>query len=319
LPATHPGADRDAFDEKRANSKSIIASNLLPSIRDRARFLVERVLSPAKPSLCGDRGYALITGASQGLGRAFAHQYAQRGSDLVLVALPRSGLPEVAREVERRYGVRAVPYETDLTAPHSVERLSQWIAAQHIPLAALVNNAGVGYNSKFEDSTLRENESCILLNNLALIKITRLMLPELKRHPRAHILNVASLAAFFPMPYMSVYAPTKTFILNFSLALRQELDGTSVSVSVLCPNGIRTNAEARNKIARHGLIADLTCLDPDEVARCAVRGVLSQKAVIVPGLLNQAIAAAGRIAPRPLVRAVVSAFWGKTARAPATA
>lgn len=265
------------------------------------------------------RGYALITGASQGLGRAFAHQYARRGMDLVMVALSRSGLPEVARDVARRYGVRAAPYETDLTEPHSVERLARWIATQQIPLTALVNNAGVGYNSTFEDSTLSENESCILLNNLALIKITRLMLPELKRHPEAHILNVASLAAFFPMPFMSVYAPTKTFILHFSLALRQELKDTSVSVSVLCPNGIRTNAECKRKIERHGLIADLTCLDPEEVAQYAVREAVARRAVIVPGLLNQAIAAASRLAPRSLVSAVVSALWGKTARQQAMA
>jgi len=178
----------------------------------------------------------------------------------------------------------------------------------------LINNAGVGYNSRFEDSTLRENESCILLNNLALVKLTRLAMPELKRHGQAFVLNVASLAAFFPMPFMPVYAPSKSFILNFSLALREEMRDSTISVSVLCPNGIRTNPACRKKIAGHGLAARLTCMDAEQVAFCAIRHMLEGKGVIVPGFLNRALATASRFAPRSAVSAVVSAFWGKTAR-----
>lgn len=261
-----------------------------------------------------ERPVALVTGASQGLGRAFAEQCARRDMDLVLVALPNSGLPRVAQGIALLYRVQADFIEMDLTEPGNPEALTRWIVSRALKVSLLINNAGVGYNSRFEDSTLTENEACILLNNLALVKITRLLLPELKRRPEAFILNVASMAAFFPMPFMPVYGPSKTFILNFSLALREEMKDTSVSVSVLCPNGIRTNGECRRKIEDHGLIGELVSMDPEQVATCALKGTLAKRAVIVPGVLNQVISLLGRHAPRSIVCPVVSAFYGKTAR-----
>jgi hypothetical protein len=140
------------------------------------------------------------------------------------------------------------------------------------------------------------------------------LLPDLKRHPEAFVLNVASLAAFFPMPFMPVYGPSKTFILNFSLALREEMSDTPVSVSVLCPNGIRTNGECRQKIEAHGLIGKMVSLDPDQVAECAMKGLFAERAVIVPGFVNQVIALVGKYTPRFIVCPVVSTFYGKTAR-----
>ncbi len=257
---------------------------------------------------------ALVTGASQGLGRAFAEECARLGMDLILVALPDSGLAQLAQGLALLYGVQTDYVEMDLAAPGSPEALVRWISRRGLSVSVLINNAGVGYNSRFEDSTLGENESCILLNNLALVKITRLLLPELKRHPRAFVLNVASLAAFFPMPFMPVYGPSKTFILNFSLALREEMSDTPVSVSVLCPNGIRTNGECRQKIEAHGLIGRMVSLDPDQVAARALKGLSAGKAVIVPGFINQVIALAGKYTPRFIVCPVVSTFYGKTAR-----
>lgn len=267
-----------------------------------------------KSPICLDEGAALVTGASQGLGRAFSEQCARSGMDLILVALPDSGLPQVAQGIALLYGVQADYVEMDLTEPGNAEALTAWIADKGLSVSMLINNAGVGYNSRFEDSTLHENESCILLNNLALVKITRLLLPELKRHPQSFVLNVASLAAFFPMPFMPVYGPSKTFILNFSLALREEMKGTAVSVSALCPNGIRTNGECRRKIEDHGLIGELVSLNPEQVATRALRGLLAKRAVIVPGFLNQLIGLVGRHAPRSIVCPVVSALYGKTAR-----
>lgn len=258
--------------------------------------------------------YALITGASQGLGLALAEELARLGMGTILVALPESGLVQAAQEIACRYGVRTECLETDLTASSSPEALAQWISDRQLPVSILVNNAGVGYNSRFEDSTLRENETCILLNNLALVKLAHLMLPELRRHRQAFILNVASMAAFFPMPFMPVYAPSKAFILNFSLALREELRGTPVSVSVLCPNGIRTNPSCRARIQASGLAGKLTCMDSEQVAACAVREMLAGRSVIVPGLLNKFVVAVGQLVPRTTVYAVVSTIWGRTAR-----
>lgn len=256
---------------------------------------------------------ALITGASQGLGKAFAAECARRGMDLLLVALADSGLEQVAQELSERYGVRSEWIEMDLTARDSPERLSQWISDLGCPMTTLINNAGVSYNSRFEDSTLQENEACILLNNLALVKITHLLLPELQKRDQAYVLNVASLAAFFPMPFVPVYAPSKAFILYFSLALRQEMLNSSVRVSVLCPNGIRTNPATRRRIEAHGLISKLTCMDAEPVAAYALRQMLAKRAIIVPGFLNKVIRTIGQYAPRRTILGVVSALWGKTA------
>ncbi len=255
------------------------------------------------------RPCALITGASQGLGRALAEECADRGIDLLLVALPNSGMDEVARDLAWRYRVQARTLEIDLTLPESPEAVYRWALEQELPVTILINNAGVGYNSRFEESTMGENERCILLNNLALVKLTHLLLPEMRRYARTHILNVSSLAAFFPMPFMPVYAPSKAFILNFSLALCQEV--RPCRVSVLCPNGIRTNAGCRERIEAGGLAARLTCMDPDEVAAIAVRGMLAGKAIIIPGRLNRFLAGLARVVPRAAVYAVVTAFWGK--------
>jgi hypothetical protein len=110
-----------------------------------------------------------------------------------------------------------------------------------------------------------------------------------------------------------VYGPSKTFILNFSLALRSEMKDTPVSVSVLCPNGIRTNGECQEKIEAHGLIGRLVSMDPDQVAACALKGLFAGKAVVVPGFINQAIAVLGKHTPRSIVCPVVSTFYSKTA------
>lgn len=261
-----------------------------------------------------DSQCALITGGSQGLGLALAHGCARRGMDLMLVALPESGLEQAAQALQRTYGVRCETLAQDLTAPDGPEAVAHWAADLGWPLAYLVNNAGVSYNSRFEDSTLAENEAVILLNNLVTVKLTHLLLPELRKRERAYVLNVASLAAFFPMPYMPVYAPTKAFVLGFSLALRQEMRGTPVSVSVLCPNGLRTRQDARLKIEQHGAIGRFFCMDAAPAAEYALRRTQAGEAIIVPGLPNRILAALSRLVPRAAILSVVSAFWGRTAR-----
>ena len=215
---------------------------------------------------------------------------------------------------EQHHGVHVDRLEMDLAQESGPEALYRWFLSKRVKLFALINNAGIAYHGRFEDSTLFENETCILLNNLATVKITHLLLPELRLSPSACIMNVASLAGFFPMPYMLVYAASKSFVFNFSLALRAELRQTSVSVSVLCPNGMRTNRVCQERIDANGLGARLTCMDPDDVARYAIRKMLQGKAVIVPGVLNQVIGMSSRFVPRSTVYRMASSMWRRTLR-----
>ena len=251
----------------------------------------------------------VITGASQGLGKAFAEECALRGRNLVLAALPDTGLPEVARWIARVHGVRALALEVDLTADDGPARLVRFVEESGLGVDALVNNAGVGFNGRFGDSEPAHNETTIRLNMLAVVALTRALLPELRRRERARVLNVASLAAFFPMPWLPVYSSSKSFVLAFSLALREELRGTGVSVSVVCPNGIRTNRLARELIARQGLAGRLTCQYPEQVAREAMRGLEAGRAVIVPGAVNRFIRFAGGLVPRSIAMGVISRRW----------
>jgi uncharacterized protein len=256
------------------------------------------------------KGCALVTGSSQGLGKAIAEELAGRGMNLVLVALPRTGLPEVAEVIRLSYGIEVTPWEADLTDGDGLRTLVDWINSENLPISLLVNNAGTGYNSLFRESSLEQNDATIELNVLALVRLTHLLLPRLVSRHGAHILNVASLAAYFPMPYMPVYSPSKTFVVNFSLALREELRETGVNVSVLCPNGIRTNSSCRLRIDAQGFAGRITCSYPDEVARYAVGKLLHGRAVIVPGWVNRVLQVVGRLVPRSLVFRVVSHHWG---------
>jgi short-subunit dehydrogenase len=246
--------------------------------------------------------YCLITGASRGLGRALAEECARAGMNLVLVALPGTDLAEAASTLGQRYGVDVRCREIDLTEPDSPDALRSWIGGQRLAVNMLINNAGIGAHGPFSESDLERNRAMISLNISALVQLTQLFLPELMRHPQAYILNVASLAAFYAMPYKPVYAPTKAFVLNFSLALRAELAGTSVTVSVLCPSGIISNEECRKLIAAQGFIGRISCHHPEEVARYALGQTLRNRAVIIPGLLNKVARVIGVFFPLSLTQ-----------------
>ena len=257
---------------------------------------------------------ALITGASQGLGRAFAEECAGRGMALVLVALPGTGLVELTRILERAYQVPIEAVECDLTRPEVPAQLAVRCRARGFDVDTLINNAGVGFTSSFAQSSASQNEATVQLNVAALVRLTQEILPALQEKQRAWILNVASLGAFFPMPSMPVYSSTKVFVLTFSRLLRAELRGSGVRVSALCPNGIRTNRATRELIERQGLAGRLTCRFPDEVARAGLRGLFRGAAVIVPGLANQVLAGASPLVPQGLYMRVISRRWAPAAQ-----
>jgi short-subunit dehydrogenase len=253
---------------------------------------------------------ALITGASQGLGRAFAEECAGRGMSLVLAALPETGLAEVAAVLRRAYQVPIEIVETDLTRPEAPAEIAVRSRARGFEVDTLINNAGVGFTSRFRDSSASQNEATVQLNVAALVRLTQEMLPLLQQQRRAWVLNVASVGAFFPMPSMPIYSSTKTFVVTFSRLLRAEMRGTSVGVSVLCPNGIRTNRATRDMIARQGFAGRLTCRYPDEVARAGLEGLFRGSAMIVPGMANRILIGAAPLVPRGLYMRLISRRWG---------
>jgi short-subunit dehydrogenase len=225
--------------------------------------------------------WALITGASMGLGRAFAMECAGAECGCFWSPCPAAAFPSWPRDSQGTTAskpmARRRPHRTRYPQAASKQNRRQGIG-----IDLLVNNAGIGTVGRFMDHTLEYHEATIELNTLALVRIIRFFLPELRSH-KASILNVASLGAFFPMPTMSIYSATKSFVLRFSLALGKSWE-TRLGVSVLCPNAIRTTEEVNFYIDNLGFIARHACYTADCIARAGLDGVARNQAIIVPEL-----------------------------------
>ncbi|SDM32656.1 hypothetical protein SAMN05421823_11296 [Catalinimonas alkaloidigena] len=242
--------------------------------------------------------FALITGASHGIGLAMAHECARRGLHLLLVALPGSELEDATAELRAAFPHLTVHgFGIDLTEPDAPSRVLAWYRSLDVPLQVLINNAGTGTGGRFERIDWKRYENIMRLNNQALVGMCYQFLPELQTQSEAYLLNMSSLEAFLPLPYKAVYAGSKNFVYGFTLALREELKTSSVSATVICPGSVLTNEEGLERIKAHGAHARIMVMMPDEVARIAIRGLFKKRSVIVPGLLNRSFARLGRVMP----------------------
>jgi uncharacterized protein len=258
---------------------------------------------------------AVITGAGGGLGGAFALQAARQGWNLILVDLPGTGLADLSARLSRMYGVEAEHLEMDLTLEEDRRALARRVNGGSVPVRLLVNNAGTGCQASFDDAPLARLSASVGVNVQATMELTWLLLPLLKRQPRAMIINVASLAAFYPMPAMAVYAATKSFVLSFTLALGAELEGSGVTVSALCPAGMITNRETAEQVRAQGFWGRVTTWEPERVAALALTRARRGAPVIVPGVVNQVLRLVGGLAPRPLVAGLILRRWKRAGQA----
>lgn len=240
--------------------------------------------------------YALITGASQGFGKELASELARRGINLLLVSLPGEGLEDYSIQLRKDYQIEAWHFETDLNTDRSVYDIANW-ALSNYRVFILINNAGIGGSRSFELASTESLESMIHINIRAVTILTRLMLPELKTHKKAYILNVASMASFSPIAYKTIYPASKSFVYSFSRGLHQELKSSGVSVSVIHPGPMKTNAEVTSRIEQQSYIARLGLMSPKMAARVAINGLLHKQAQIVPGLYNKILWLLMKITP----------------------
>jgi uncharacterized protein len=246
------------------------------------------------------RKFALITGASGGIGLHLAEQFAINGYSLVLAARSVPKLEQLAKDLSHKYGVQAIALGADLEALDGAAQLHAEVKARGITLSALVNNAGYGLFGEFKDSKLAPELAMMQLNMNSLVCLSKLFMPDLLV-TRGKLLNVASTAAFQPGPYMAVYYATKSFVLSFSEAIAQELGGTGVTVTALCPGPTASGFQDKADMHASALVRGKRLPTAEEVAIKGFKAFASGQRVYIPGVMNWLMAQSPRFTPRRIV------------------
>ncbi len=244
--------------------------------------------------------YTLITGASKGLGKAFAYECAGRGMNLLLTARSTHLLEPMAEEL-RKKKVRVETHSCDLLDHVAYKKIFDWVKAEGFRVNMLINNAGMGFYGQFEEQPLEKHLEVMHLNVDAMVKMAHEFLNNSDPSQRRYLLNVVSMGAYLPVPYMAIYAASKAFMLSFSNAIRHELRAKNVYVSALCPGGVETEffgpAQMDNIAKRNARFM----MSAAEVAKEGLEGVLRNKMEVVPGFSNKIGAFASKHAPQGLV------------------
>jgi short-subunit dehydrogenase len=244
--------------------------------------------------------YALVTGASSGIGVEIARNLAARGYPLILVARRRDRLVDLQTQITQAHGVDVVVIDQDLAQEGAAQQLYDRVQQQNLRVGVLVNNAGVGMQGKFLDMEMARIARMFTLNMTSLTHLTQLFARDMVTAKGGHILQVASAAAFLPTPYVAAYAATKSYVLAFSEALRFELRGTGVSLTTLYP-GITTTEFNEHAEAKTPSAMALSILSAHQVADIAVEAMLAGRRAIVPGWINKINAFFSSVLPRGLV------------------
>ncbi|WP_338869304.1 SDR family oxidoreductase [Spirosoma sp. SC4-14] len=254
--------------------------------------------------------FALITGASKGIGLAIAEELARRKFDLLLVARSESVLRAVSQRLATSYGVKSDFLAIDLAETGAAQRVFDWTQRSNYPVQFLANNAGYGLSGLFEKHTLAEHTDMMQVNMTALVELTYLFLPQLRQQPKAYILNIGSSAAYQAVPRLSLYAASKVFVLQFSRGLHQELKRSSVSVTCVCPGATDTGFVDRAQIGEKGRkAAERVNMTPEEVAQQAVEATLAGKTEVVTGLLNKLGKWMAWLLPKSLVESTAGSIY----------
>lgn len=258
----------------------------------------------------GPRPVALITGASGGIGEALAYEFAQGGYDLVLVARSEARLAVVA-EAARAKGATAHVIPLDLEARGAGADLEAMIAERGLVIDALVNNAGYGLAGAFLDIDLAAQLGCIDLDIRTLTELSARFGAGMRQRGRGGILNVASVAAYQPGPYMAVYYAAKAYVLSFTEALNRELKGTGAHATALCPGPVATDFQARAGFDPSMGLTRLPAHTPEQVAHAGFAAFRRRQPVVIPGGMNFLLAKSTGFAPRGVLLSVVESLQKK--------
>ena len=247
---------------------------------------------------------ALVTGASGGIGQAIAEQFAKDGVNLVIVARGAKQLEANAAKWRQQYGVAVTVIASDLAQAGAAQALVDKVLGLSIAIDYLVNNAGYGNFGLFAESDLDYEVAMMRLNMETLTILTKRFLPDIITR-RGKILNLASTAAFQPGPYMAVYYATKAYVLSFSEAIAEELEGTGVTVTALCPGPTASGFQDKAALHNSALIKGRRLPGAEEVGIAGYRAMQREQRVYIPGVMNWLMAQSIRFTPRRMVTKVV--------------
>lgn len=254
---------------------------------------------------------ALITGASSGIGLELSKIFAKNGYDLVLTARNEKKLEALKIKLEKKHDVHVFTIAEDLSRKDAALEIFNKTKREGIEINILVNNAGFGDYSRYANADWEKQYEMINVNIIALIQLTRLYLPQMVQRKEGKILNLASLAAFAPGPYMSVYYASKSFVLSFSEALAAELKGSGVTVTAVCPGPTATEFENAAGSGVRKLFDTTKRASAKEVAIFAYRALMRGKVVAVPGFMNKVSSIGQRFVPKSVVRTIVLKLQGE--------
>lgn len=253
--------------------------------------------------------YALITGASRGIGKSIAVLLAQKGYNILLVARSEDELQQLLAQIQSDYKVKALYLAIDLSETGAALKVADWCKSLSVPLSILINNAGYGLWGDFALLSLPAQLNMLNLNMNAVVELSYYLLPVLKAQKQAYILNVASTAAYQAVPTLALYSATKAFILSFSRAIKYELKDTPVSVSCLCPGPTDTGFIKRAGMDAIAHVAEKFNMAPEKVAAIGLKGLFNKKAEIITGFSNKITAFGARHFSKSLVERVAGGLY----------
>jgi len=242
--------------------------------------------------------WAIITGASSGIGKALAFEFAAGGFNLLLIARTEAALAEVAAECQAKHHIETEIVAADLACAESLDKLMPVLERTPRQFEVLVNNAGFGIHGDFASTDIEQNIELLSVQLTAALRLTKAVLPGMIARRKGRILNVASVYSFSPVPFQSVYAACKAFLLSFSTAIQNELGGTGVTVTVFCPGVTQTEFRSRAGIGQKNEQSGMTA---EAAARIAYVETLRGKHIVVPGLVNRLYVFVSRLLPVQVV------------------
>lgn len=255
-------------------------------------------------------GYALITGASKGIGKALAYELAGRNYDILITARSAPLLEELSKELAEKFKIKVAFITLDLATQEAPANLYQWCMDNGYPVEILINNAGIGISGAFEKIEPVQNEHLLQLNVITPTLLCRLFIPLLKQNKRSYILNVVSTSAYQSVPGLSVYSASKAYLLSLTRALHHELKGSFISVTAVSPGPTDTDwIHTANVQGKALAMASKVNMQPAEVAKIAVDAMFAHKIEVIPGIMNKAGAFFAWLLPKALVERATAKLY----------